>query len=521
MVDSVALNRRHLIAGGGALAIAACSAQTIETEKLLRVAISRKVDSFDPTKGQFASSALLYKQVHTPLTDYGPAAGVVPGLAQSWSSEDGRSWVFKLHEGLVWSDETPLTAHDVVWTAQRTVDPTTGFADQGDFFAVIGAREALRGEISPEEIAVTAPDDFTVIFEMDRPLGLFPVLMREFYPQPRHAIEAHGSDYTRPENWASCGPYLLSDQGAMRYRLAKNPSYRLADQVKVETIEVSVVEDAATRARLFRAGDLDLVDQPPTDQIAFFRERLGDQLVAFDAPILTYLKVNCTQPYLADPRVRKAISLCIDRARLVEIFFNAEGTPTDQIIPKTNPTTPTPDIDEARALLAAAGYDESNPLSITLRATAGDRERVAVAIVDDLRLAGIEAEVYATYPLDLYQAVDADDFDLALARFNRGLKSQPDFMIQPFTQDGFANNTNWDSQQRARFDTLIDEASGQVDMAERTRLLLEAESEFLAGGSSIPLLNEKAYWMVSDRVAYNAAIQPQMWRDLSWRPSNT
>ena len=510
------INRRTLFGGAGALALSACGGQEPVPSGLLRAAIDREADSLDPLVGQFASSSLMYKQLHAPLTDYSPDAGLAPGLAESWSSDDGRRWTFRLRENLVWSDGTPLTAYDVLWTARRTVDPRTGFADQGDFFAVIGARAALRGEIPPEDIAVTAPDARTIIFEMDRPLGLFPILMREFYPQPQHAVEAHGQAYTRPENWVSAGPYVLQDQGAMRYRLAKNPLYHSADQVQIENIEISVVEEAAARARLFRAGDLDLVDRPPNDQIGFYRERLGTQLVAFRAPILTYFKVNCTRPYLADPRVRQALSLAVDRSRLNTLFFNDEGTPTDQVIPKPDQAEPVMNTEGARALLAATGFDESNPLRITVRATAGERDRMAVAMVDDFRLAGIEAEVFASYSLDLYQAVDSDDFDLALARFDRGLKDQPDFMIQPFTQDGFANNTNWESPYRDGFDALIEQASGQVDMDERKRMLIEAERLFLYGASSIPLINEKAYWMVSDRVQLQGRVQPQMWRDLSW-----
>jgi len=512
------LSRRSVIAGAAALWAAACSDRSGAPSGLLRVAIDSEPDSLDPLKGQFASSALLYKQLHAPLTEFAPSGGLAPGLAETWRSLDARSWRFTLREGLLWSDGTPLTAEDVVWTARRAVDPRTGFADLGDFFAVQGAAAALRGEASPEDIGVFAPDERTVVFELDRPVGLFPVLMREFYPLPRHSVEANPDDWIAPEHWVSAGPYVLGANGSLRYRLEKNPRFSAAESVAVEAIEVVVIEDAAARARAFRAGDLDLADRPPGDQIAFLRERLGDRLRAYDAPILSYVKVNCARPGLDDPRVRRALSLAIDRERLNRQFFNAEATAAARIIPDPDAAPATAGRpDEARALLAEAGFDAANPLTLRVRATAGDRDRLAVAMMDDLAAAGVRAEIMASYPLDLYQAVDAGEYDLALARFDRGLKSDPDFMIQPFTRGGFADNTNWAGERRAAFDELMAAANSEPDAAVRTGLLAQAETIFLEEASSIPLLFEKAYWMIGARLDAPESIQPQLWRDLALR----
>jgi oligopeptide transport system substrate-binding protein len=511
----VHLTRRTALAAPAAALLAACTRRSGPPADLLRAAIDSEPDSLNPLKGQFASSALLYKQLHAPLTEYSPSGGLAPGLASSWRSADARTWRFTLREGLMWSDGTPLTAEDVVWTAQRAVDPSTGFADLGDFFAVVNARAALRGEVPPEQIGVSAPDLRTVIFQLDRPVALFPVLMREFYPLARHALEASPEGWLRPEGWISAGAYRLSGRGALSLTLSRNPRFHAAQSVAIEQIEVQVIEDAAARARRFRAGDLDLADRPPGDQIGFLRGELGDLLRAYPAPILTYIKVNCAKPHLADPRVRRALSLAIGRRRLNDQFFNGEAAPTGTVIPDEDHAAPARAPDSARALLAEAGFGADNPLRVELRATAGDRDRVAVAIMDDFAQAGIQTTLNATYPNDLYQAVDGGDYDLALARFDRGLKTDPEFMIQPFARDGFADNTNWTGPQRAAFDTLIDAASAELEAADRLSILREAERIFLAEMSSIPLLHERAYWMVSGRVDAPGAIPPHLWRDLA------
>ena len=510
-----ALTRRMLMASAAAAGAAACGPRDGAPPGLLRAAIDSEPDSLNPLKGQFASSALLFKQLHAPLTEYSPSGGLAPGLASSWRSADARTWRFTLRDGLVWSDGARLTAEDVVWTARRAVDPATGFADLGDFFAVVNAREALRGEVAPETIGVSAPDPRTVVFQLDRPVALFPVLMREFYPLPRHVLEAEPDAWLRPQNWVSAGPYLLTARGALSLGMTRNPRFHAADSVPVERIDVQVIEDAAARARRFRADDLDLADRPPGDQIGFLRDQLGARLQGYRAPILAYIKVNCARPHLADPRVRRALSLAIGRARLNEQFFNGEASPTGVVIPDEDHVAPPRDPAAARRLLAEAGYGPGAPLQVSLRATAGDRDRVGVAIMDDFAEAGVQTTLNATYPNDLYQAVDGGDYDLALARFDRGLKSDPEFMIQPFAEDGFADNTNWTGPRRAAFDALIEAASAELEAADRLNLLREAERIFIAEMSSIPLLHERAYWMIAERVEAPETIQPQLWRDLA------
>ena len=89
----------------------------------------------------------------------------------------------------------------------------------------------------------------------------------------------------------------------------------------------------------------------------------------------------------------------------------------------------------------SAALEIGRPLQI--RTTPGDNERIALAVADDWQRAGVETEIFVTYATDLYQAVDAGDYDVAVASFNRGLKADPFFMLDPFAPGGFADNFNW------------------------------------------------------------------------------
>ncbi|WP_417496403.1 peptide ABC transporter substrate-binding protein [Maricaulis sp.] len=498
------LNRRALLAASAATGLAAC-ARTDTPAGLLRVAIETLPDSLDPALGEFASAALVYKQIHAGLTDYAADGSVAPGIATRWRvAPDGLSWVFTLRENARWSDGHPLTADDVVWSARRLVDPQASFANLGDFFAIANARAVLAGEMPPEAMGFTALDDHTIEVRLDTPLGLLPTLMREFYPFPRHVIEAHGRDWVRPENIVTAGAYTVTAVSQMSLDLEKNPHYAGTAGVSIERIRIDAVRDAGTRTRMFRAGEYDLAEKPPGNQIGYWRERLGAQFRSFDAPILRYLKVNHARPALVAPATRQALSTAIDRDFIAANFFDNTASVTHGIIPPTDgrmaPVDQHPTTDPAL------------PDRVEIRTVPGVSEQIAIAIADDWSRIGVEAELLVSYPTDLYQAVDSGDFDIAVASFNRGLKSDPFFMLDPFGPGGFAANFNWDSPD---FAAAMEMARRESDPVVRAIAYREAERILLADQAVIPLLHERAHWLVSERIAGTRSdIQPMLWRDL-------
>ncbi|WP_291844980.1 peptide ABC transporter substrate-binding protein [Maricaulis sp.] len=495
------LNRRALLAASAATGLAACG-RSGPPPGLLRVATSGLPDSLDPARGEFAAAALVYKQIHAGLTEYAPDGSVGPGLAEDWSvDERGLVWTFRLREGLTWSDGHPLTAEDVAWSARRIVDPAQSFAVLGDFYAVTNARAVHAGDMAPDQLGVAALDDRTVEVRLETPLGLFPTLMREFYPFPRHVIERVGLDWVRPEHVVTAGAYTVAAESQMSLDLVRNARHYAASRVAIPAIRLDGVREDATRMRLFRAGDYDLADRPPANQIDYWRERLGAQFQSFDAPVLRYLKINHARTPLDDVRVRRLLSRAIDRSFLAHEFYAGTARPTEVVIPGGVITD---------AGLAPQAGGVARPLQI--RTTTGEGERLAVAIADDWGRIGIESELLVSYPTDLYQAVDAGDFDIAISSFNRGLKSDPFFMLDPFAPGGFADNFGW---QDDTFAELINAARRQNAAAARGQLYLAAMARLHDRMAIIPLLHERAHWLVGTRVGgTRSGIQPMLWRDL-------
>ena len=508
------IDRRAFLITTSVAALTGCGRSGGVEAGILRVGISNLPDSLDPARGQFASAALVYKQVHAGLTEYGADGQLAPGLAERWEvTPDGLAWTFILREGLAWSDGRPLTAHDVAWSARRLVDPAHSFATLGDFQNVVNARAIVAGDAPVDSLGVEVVSDQAVRFNLESPLGLFPLLMREFYPFPRHIIDRVGDDWITPANWVSAGAFTLTAISQVQLELRRNPHFHDAAEVNIQTVRIEAIRDDATRARMFRAGELDLADNPPANQLDFLRDQLGDGFQSFDAPILRYLKVNHAREPLNDARVRAALDSAIDRGFLVRELFSGAASQTRSVLPH-----PVQDQGEPASMHSEIALPLiDRPLQI--RTTTGLGERMAVALADDWRQIGVESEVFATYPTDLYQAVDAGDFDIAIASFNRGLKSDPFFMLDPFAPDGFAANFNWHDE---TFAELMNRARRESDAEAREAIYRAANAHIQQEHAIITLLHDRAHWLVDARVTGTRAdVQPQVWRFLGLNSSES
>ncbi len=503
------LNRRHVLAGSSLLPLASCSRKAAP-QNTLRIGIAGAPDSIDPLQGQFAAAALIYKQIYLPLTDYGPDGKLAPGLAGSWKvSDNGLRWTFDLYHNQRWSDGAPLTARDVLFSVHRALNPDTGYADAGDFYLIRNAIQAINAEISVESVGVYVANETRIVFELTAPLGVFPELMREFYPQPAHILELD-NNWPLPPDFVGSGPYKVERLSQSRIILNKNEYARLP--APIETLDITFVEEAATRARMVRANDLDLIEDPPPSQIADLRTRPNVTLKGWPAPRLVYLKINHDRAALGDARVRRALSLGIDRDFIAHQVLKDTAQATEHIIPGTPPSSAPLSVRqrEAKALLKEAGLD--NGLKITLMHSGGLREGVAIVLSEGWKDIGIDCPLIGADPAGLYTFIDEGAFDLAIASFDRGLKREGWRMVEPFATDGFAANFNWSDQ---AYDQAVAATRAEADPAIRDELARKAQSILIAQMAIIPVVHEKAYWLAGPRLKpLNDSIAPVQWARL-------
>jgi oligopeptide transport system substrate-binding protein len=409
-----------------------------------------------------------------------------PGMAERWEvSGDGRVYTFTLREGLMWSDGTPLTARDFVESWRRTLDPATASEYAYQLHYIKNARAFNEGESSDFAlVGVSSPDERTLRVELENPTPFFPDLCAfvTLLPVPLHIIDEHGDDWIKPGRLVSNGAYVLESWRLNdRIRLRKNPRYWNADAVAMETIDVIPVSKANTAFNLYASGQADLMMDKglvPPALLGEIKER--DDFHA--APFLgTYfLRYNCVKGPFTDTRVRRAFSLVIDKPSIVERITRAGELPADSFVPPgAGGYVPFDecggrDVEEARRLLAEAGYPEGRgfPMVNYLYSEGELNEAIAIELQSMWRqLLGVNVQLLRQEWKVYLNSMSRLDYDIARSSWV-GDYPDPNTFLDLFVTGGGNNRTGWSDP---RYDQLIAEAAAETNPPRRYEILREAE----------------------------------------------
>ena len=321
---------------------------------------------------------------------------LIPGMAERWSvAVDGRTWTFHLRAGLRWSNGEPLTAQQIVESFRRAFAPTTAapFAEQFD--AVLHVPEVRAGTLPPARLGIDAPDARTVRVRTSRQVALPALLTLPIaFPVYLPAVSRHGNQHTRPGRLVGNGAYRLAAWMPQAHVVVeKNPHFHGAAGVRIARVRFHVTEDAAAELQRFVAGDLHITETVPPQPLAKLRARHGARLRLSPYLGAFWLGLNVTQPPLKDaPQLREALSLAVDRDKLTRYITGFGETPAYGIVPPGMPGYAPASLHwagwtqarreaRAKALYRAAGYSETNPLTIELRYnTSTPHRRMALAV---------------------------------------------------------------------------------------------------------------------------------------------
>lgn len=328
---------------------------------------------------------------------------VIPGMAESWElSDGGRTVTFSIRKDAKWSDGSPLTAEDFVYSWKRAIDPATAseYSWLWQYTNVVGAYDAVQGEGSLEDVGIRAVDDSTLEVKLITPTNYF-VSLTSFYhfaPVKRSAVEAgpEGAWAKDAELYVSNGPFVLTAYAiGDGLTLEKNEHYWNAENVKLDRLEVKFIEDTATAYTAYQSGDFDYIhaNSVPSSEIP---KLVAENPEFYIFPLLGtyYYNFNLDLELWRDERVRRALTLAIDREQITEVLsrgnvpaagFVPPGFPDHQVRDffETAGTygIPTDDsgIAEAQRLLAEAGYPggEGFPEFVMMYNTAEGHKLVA------------------------------------------------------------------------------------------------------------------------------------------------
>lgn len=472
--------------------------------------------TLDPHKMAFSGEQLVIMDAFVGLTTPDSHGRPSPGSAESWTvSPDGRTYVFRLRAGLSWSDGVALGAEDFVWSLRRALDPRTAYPFASRLFPIRNARAVAAGRMPPEALAVRAIDARTVRIELDSPTPYFTdVIASAAMPAPRHVIERHGGAWTRPGNFVSNGPFVLEHWAPNAYvRLRRNPRFYAADRVQLDAVHHYPAENPATMVRRFQSGELDLLMVLPPERTEWARREFGPAMKLMRNSTNEVLVFNTRRGPTADVRVRRALSMAIDRESIATSVIGFPGVGAYGYVPPGVLNYPGGGARaafadwpqarreaEARQLLAAAGYGSERPLRIALSFPSTELNRkVAVAIATMWRRVGVVPELQQKETKSIVADVAAGRFDSARFAWLAGF-SDPQAFLERMLSVGSAVGVNASGYASPAYDALLGRASQMVDLAARAQLLREAEAFALADQPVAPVYFVVGRRLVSARV---------------------
>jgi oligopeptide transport system substrate-binding protein len=426
----------------------------------------------------------------------------VSAAARSWeSSADGLTWTFHLRDGLRWSNGEPLTADDFVQSWRRMLSPALGAEYANLLYPIRNAEAFNQGTVTdPAALGISAPDPVTVRITLERPVPYMPALVAQppWYPvNPRvlgrfGAMARRGTLWTRPGNLVGNGPFTLREWVPnARIVVERNPDYWDAAAVTLHGIVFYPTEDPDTEERDFRAGQLHVTYTLPVSKVDAYRRDAPDRLRVDPFLQTFFLRFNVKRPPFDDPRVRRALSLAIDRDIIARRVLSGGYPPAHSLTPPecggyTARARVDLDVAQAVRLLEEAGHPGGrgiSPFEVQVR-NDGVQPPVMEAIQEMwAKELGIHASLVSLEQKTWIQNQQTLNYAVSSAGW-AGDFLDPVTFLDLFVTGGGNNWTGWGE---GDYDKLIQEAARTTDPAARLEVFQRAEAYLLDRGPMAPL----------------------------------
>lgn len=488
--------------------------------KELAVQIGSNPETIDPALNSAVDAGNMLLYSHECLLTVDQNNQIAPGAAETYEpSEDGLTWTFHLRDGLKWSDGSPLTAKDFVYSWKRVCDPVVAAPYAETVLGgVKGYAEAIGGNL--DALAVSAPDDKTFVVELSTPCSYFPSLaaFATLSPVQQATVEANGDAWaTKAETYIGNGSFYVAEWVPDSYILMKkNPNYWNASAVKLDSIKFLLIEDSNASYSAYQNSEALMIKDVPTEEIPSLQ---GNPEFHVEPIIGTYyVDLNNQVEPFTNPLVRKALSLAIDRDYVANTLMQGTYTPasnfmgpgwvdTDGSSFMDNANGGKPYIDtanfeanlaEAKKLLAEAGYPDGKGLPAFTYSIndAGYHKVVAEYLQQAWAELGVTVNVEVVEWSSFTPMRRSGDYQSSRDGWV-GDYSDPSNMLGILVSTNGNNNAQYHS---ADFDAAMAEAQTTTDVAKRSAALHKAEDILMNDAGVVPIAYYNDFWLQSDKI---------------------
>jgi oligopeptide transport system substrate-binding protein len=458
-------------------------------------------DSLDPQKARGFEAQSILRDLCEGLTTLDEHAGVAPGVASSWSARvDGLTYTFALRHDARWSNGDPVVSADFVAGLMRLVDPATGSGYAQYIDVIANASDIVAGRQPPDTLGVEAPDDWTVIIKLATPAPYLPALLSHPCTCPVHrpTLLRHPEGFARPGVMVGNGAFVLKEWVPGSYvLLERNHHYWNDAATRLDAVKYLLIPDENAELARYRGGELQVTFVVPRGQFDWIRAHLGDQLHISPQLTTYYYGFNLRRaPFRDAPKVRRALSMVIDREKLAQLVLRVGELPAYGWVPPgvDNYTSqsfeyrsmPMPErIAEAQRLYREAGYSREKPLHFELRYNSGEvHTKVALAVASMWKEAlGVDVRLTQVEFKSLLQDIDRGDVEMFRSSWVGDYNDA--YTFAQYLKSDFG--VNLPHYSNPSYDSLLAGAAQQQDPLTRSALLEEAERVMLADHPLIPL----------------------------------
>ncbi|WNC15687.1 peptide ABC transporter substrate-binding protein [Brevibacillus brevis] len=490
----------------------ATPAETTKTEPMvLHWSINSEPPSLDPGIAVDADSFDMIYAAFEGLTNYDLNGQLTNATAESFTNNnDYTQFTFKIRKDAKWNNGDPVTAHDFVYAIRRNLDPKTASEYAYQLYYIKGGEEYNTGKGKAEDVGVKALDDYTVQFDLKSPTPFFRELT--FFPTlfPLHQKTVEGNP-----NWAaeaktivSNGPFNMETwEHKSKIVFAKSPTYWDKDNVKLDRIEIAMIDDNNTAFSMFENGEVDWGGYPastlPTDAIQSLKD--AGKLMVADNPGTQSVVFNTTKPPFNNKKIRQAFAYAINRQELIDNILQTGVPAAYGWVPTSMGLKPDgyfkEDPEKAKQLLAEGmkelGLTKFPEVTYTYDTTDVNK-KMAEALQDQWKKTlGIQVKLY-TAELKVYRDMrSTGNFDMIRFQWGADFNDPINFLEMFRDKTGGNNHPDWENP---KFKELIDQSYQEPNLEKRKQILLEAETILMDEMPLAPINFRGSPYVKNDKV---------------------